>query len=186
MTIHEYINGFQLHCYSLGRHTRRFMPIRLEYANKTNRRRRILETRVSWKSENDEINSSEKCVRVSQSPENVWNVYFNGETLKISFESRRDLTGRKTEEHSREERAERRREEGVLFTLLSGKVLTQKERETNRMRIPLYLERGEGRASLLTMTPPTHAWTRRRCVGASSVGKWIYVTLGGKQYLIMG
>ena len=67
-------------------------------------------------------------------------MYFNGETLKISFESRRDLTGRKTEEHSREERAERRREEGVLFTLLSGKVLTQKERETNRMRIPLYLE----------------------------------------------
>ena len=68
-------------------------------------------------------------------------MYVNGEPLKISFESRRDLTGRKTEEHSRE-RVERRCEEGVLFTLHSGKVLTQKERETNRMRIPLYLERG--------------------------------------------
>ena len=98
-------------------------------------------------------------------------MYVNGEPLKISFESRRDLTGRKTEEHSRE-RVERRCEEGVLFTLHSGKVLTQKERETNRMRIPLYLERGAERASLLTMTPPTHAWTRRRCVGASSEGKW--------------
>ena len=36
ITIHEYINVFQLHCYSLSRHTRLFTLIRLKSANKTN------------------------------------------------------------------------------------------------------------------------------------------------------
>ena len=41
-TIHEYINVFQLHCYSLRRHTRLFTLIRLESANKTNSNFRVI------------------------------------------------------------------------------------------------------------------------------------------------
>ena len=61
----------------LSRHTRLFTLIRLESANKTNSNFRVMtddDDAGFWKlvsRENDEIKSSEKSVRVSQTPENV-------------------------------------------------------------------------------------------------------------------
>ena len=70
-------------------------------------------------------------------------VYSNGELLKILFESERETS---QEELIREMEDRYRAASFVRSSVRHfGKVLTQKERETNRMRIPLYLKSAEGR-----------------------------------------